>query len=360
MQVSSEDHCFVILIPMFLRPKTGTHRLRIFALLFVVTVEAHAASLQTFPLIDPSGLDLHHVKAESVEYLGRKAIRLTTELQSSDAGLAVLPGTDFQDGTIDADLAVKITAPPGVRMPGFTGIAFRAKVDGTEYEMFYLRPKNALSDDQAMRNHAVQYCEEPYFSWYRLRREWPFVYESYADIQPEAWIHIRIEVAGRSARIFLNGSSKPSLVVDGLKSSMLHGGIALWTSAGEESYFSNVRITPSPALPIKNGSDATGEWLVQNSTDAGKFDGTMKLARDGNKLTGTWSGALGDNRPITGTWRDGYVELSFPADWPDGGLGAPGPTKTVLAGWFDGDSAKGRMRVEARADGQWTAQRKSP
>jgi len=167
-------------------------------------------------------------------------------------------------------------------------------------------------------------------------------------------------VAGRSARIFLNSSPNPSLVVDGLKSSMLHGGIALWTSPGEESYFSNLRVTAAPALPIKNGSDATGEWSVQNSTDAGKFDGTMKLARDGNKLTGTWSGALGDKRPITGTWRDGYVEFTFAADWPQSGLGAPGTVTAVLAGWIDGDSAKGRMRIEARADGQWTAQRRSP
>jgi hypothetical protein len=341
--------------------KIGTNRLRVFLLLLLAApAGAGAANVQNFPLVNPSGLDLRGVKAEPIEYLGRKAVRLTIESQSLDDGLAFLPGADFQDGTIEADIAVKITTPPGVRMPGFTGIAFRARADGKEYEMFYLRPRNALSDDQAMRNHAVQYCEEPDFSWYKLRREWPFVYESYADIQPEAWIHIRIEVAGRSARIFLNSSPNPSLVVDGLKSSMLHGGIALWTSPGEESYFSNLRVTAAPALPIKNGSDATGEWSVQNSTDAGKFDGTMKLARDGNKLTGTWSGALGDKRPITGTWRDGYVEFTFAADWPQSGLGAPGTVTAVLAGWIDGDSAKGRMRIEARADGQWTAQRRSP
>jgi hypothetical protein len=29
-----------------------------------------------------------------------------------------------------------------------------------------------------------------------------------------------------------------------------------------------------------------------------------------------------------------------------------------LAGWVDGDSGKGRMRVEGRADGAWVAKRK--
>jgi hypothetical protein len=31
----------------------------------------------------------------------------------------------------------------------------------------------------------------------------------------------------------------------------------------------------------------------------------------------------------------------------------------TLAGWIDGDAASGRMKVEARADGQWTAVRKN-
>jgi hypothetical protein len=335
-------------------------RLYVLAFLLAASVAEVPLSAQNTPLIEPTSLELHGVKAETVEYLGRKAIRLTTVSQNDESGSAFLPGVDFQDGTIEADVAVHITTPPGVRMPGFSGIGFRAKADGSEYEVFYLRPKNALSDDQAMRNHAVQYCAEPNFDWYYLRRNWPSVYESYADIAPETWIHMRIEVAGRAARIFLNGSSKPSLVVDGLKGSNLHGKVALWGYAGEESYFANVRVIPSPAQPIANGSDAAGEWSVQNSTDAGRFEGTMKLTRDGSKLSGTWIGELGHNQPITGTWRDGYIDLSFPAEWPAGPQGSGAPTTAFLSGWIDGASGKGRMRIESRADGQWSAQRKMP
>ena len=331
------------------------------AVLFVFSAAGRSAPGPAPLPLDPATLVAHNAKVETADYLGRKAVRLTVESPDKPGGgLAVLPGTDFQDGTIEADLAVKITTPPGVRMPGFTGITFRGKPDGSEYEMFYLRPRNALADDQAMRNHAVQYCAEPDSGWYRLRREWPFVYESYADIQPETWIHIRIEVAGRAARLYLNGSSKPALVVDGLKSSNLHGGIALWGSAGEESYFTNVRVTPSPAAPIKNGSDAAGTWNVRFLSDAGRFDGAMKLARDGSKLSGTWTGALGDNRPVSGTWRDGFVRLSFDGEWPkDSQDGASGPAPVFLEGWIDDASAGGRMRVAGRADGPWTAQRQA-
>jgi hypothetical protein len=344
-----------------LKPELLLRRVLVAVGVLALCAAARAAFDAPATANDPASFDGHNVKIEAVDYLNRKALRVTTVPPDKDgAGFALLRGSDFQDGAIDVDLAVKITTPPGFRMPGFIGLAFRMSADTATFEDVYLRPKNSLSDDQAMRNHAVQYCAEPDYGWYRLRREWPFVYESWADIAPETWIHLRIEVAGRAARVFLNGSSRPSLVVDGLKGPNLHGGVALWAYAGEESYFSNLRITPSPPLPIKNGSDAAGSWAVRFFTDAGRFQGIMKLTRDGDKLTGTWSGGLGDNRPVTGTWRDGHVDLKFDGEWPnDGRDGAPGPVTALMEGWIDDAAAKGRMRVPGRTDGRWEAQRQS-
>src|SRR5437762_7510018 len=128
-------------------------------------------TVQRFALTNTKRLIERNVKLEAIEFKGRKAVRLTKE--SSKDGFALLPVTDFQDGTIEADLALKVTTPPGVRMPGFIGMAFRARPDASHYELFYLRPGNSQSEDQAMRNHSVQYSAEPDFSWYRLRREWP-------------------------------------------------------------------------------------------------------------------------------------------------------------------------------------------
>lgn len=318
-----------------------------------------APAVQSFPLNDATGLEAHNARFEAATYQGRRAIRMTTVTQGDDAGFALLPGTDFQDGIIEVDLAVKILMPPGARMPGFTGVAFRAKPDGSEYELFYLRPKNALSENQSMRNHAVQYCAEPGYGWYKLRREWPFVYESYAELEPEKWTHLKIEVAGRIARVYLNGATKPSLVVDGLKSGNLHGAIGLWGYAREESYFSNLKITPAAAVPIRNGSDASGTWNLKVASDAIGFETSLMLARNGNTLTGTLEVEPGKTIPLTGTWRNGYVELSFPFDWPAGMDGAAGPTTAFMDGWIDEASAKGRIRVDGRADGMWTAQRKN-
>jgi hypothetical protein len=314
--------------------------------------------VQTFPLRDTTGLIAPKVKTEAVNYLGRKSVRVTMDGDDRD-GLALLPGTDFQDGVIEADIALKTTVPPGVRYPGFVGIAFRARPDASHYELFYLRPGNSEAPDQAMRNHVVQYVSEPGFGWYRLRREWPSVYESHAELAMETWTKVRIEVAGRSAKLYLNGSPKPSLVVDGLKGEDLHGAVGLWGFTNEEAYFSNVRITPAAPQQLKIESDVTGSWEMRYSSDAGGMEATMDLHRDGAKVTGTWSGPLGEACAVTGTWRSGYVELSFPGEWPKGvPQGAPGPVNAFLTGWIDGDSVKGRMRVEGRSDGEWVAKRK--
>jgi hypothetical protein len=331
------------------------------ALFLGVAAAQTPAAPQSFPLTDTKGLvAAQGLTIDTADFLGRKAVRFVKTREGGVAGFVPLPGVDFQDGTIEADFAVKITAAVETRMPGFIGIAFRARPDASSYDMFYVRPGAATSDDQAARNQVAQYGAAPGFGWYPLRRGWPWVYESHADLKLDGWMHMKIDVAGRVARLYLNHNPEPTLVVDGLKGPELRGHVSLFMFVGEEAYFSNVRITHAVPQPIANGSDAAGTWDVKLSTDAGTFAGTLQLQRDGNTLTGTWSGQLGQNREVTGTWRDGYVELTFPGEWPTGMMdGKAGPVTTTLAGWFDGGSAKGRSSVEQRAVGRWTATRKS-
>jgi hypothetical protein len=225
--------------------------------------------------------------------------------------------------------------------------------------LFYLRPGNSASQDQAQRNHSVQYVAEPGFGWYPLRRQWPSIYESHADLAFEMWTKVRIAVTGRAAKLYLNGSPTPSLVVEGLKGEDLRGAVGLWGYTDEEAYFSNVRITPAAPQDVKNGSDVAGSWDMRYGSDAGGMAASMALRRTGNAVTGTWSGPLGEDRAVTGTWRNGYVELSFAGEWPkESRQGSPGLVQAFLAGWIDGDSGKGRMRVEGRSDGSWVATRK--
>ena len=96
-------------------------------------------------------------------------------------------------------------------------------------------------------------------------------------------------------------------------------------------------------------------WQITCTGDAGGFRGALQLKRDGNKLTGDWSGASGKAHAVTGTWRNGYIELSFDAEL--GNPANPIIAPAIVAGWIDGDAASGRMRVPGRSDGRWTATR---
>ena len=75
------------------------------------------------------------------------------------------------------------------------------------------------------------------------------------------------------------------------------------------------------------------------------FGGTLKLVRQDSNLVGIWSGGLGPDQQVSGTWRDGYVELAF---WKLGREipAQPNTVTATFAGWVDGDAAKGRVKVE--------------
>lgn len=191
-----------------------------------------------------SRLELHNVKAEATTYSGRAAMHITDSNPGlGDEGrLAIVRGSSFRDGTIEADISGDTAPNAPASMRGFVGIAFRVSADGPHFECFYLRPKNGRSKDQVQRSHAVQYISIPGFGWQILRTENPGEYESYADIAPGQWTHVKISVAGSRARLYVNGAQQPVLVVNALKQRTATGSIALWVGPGTIAYFSNLTV----------------------------------------------------------------------------------------------------------------------
>ena len=195
--------------------------------------------------IAPDKLELHNVKADALVYRGRAAVRIADpgNAASDAAQLAILRGTSLQDGTIEVALSGD-TAPdaaPGMR--GFVGIAFRVASEA-QFECFYLRPKNGRSEDQLQRNHSAQYISVPGFPWEKLRSETPGKYESYVDLIPGEWTKVRIQIVGSTARLYVNGSDQPTLVVNDLKQTPAKGAVALWIGPGTIAHFSELKITP--------------------------------------------------------------------------------------------------------------------
>jgi hypothetical protein len=192
--------------------------------IFALTTSIEAAPNGRLAIEDAAHLEFVNAVPKTVTYRGRKALRLTGTPDTN--ALALVNDLSWEDGSIDVDIA---------GLPG-AGSSITARA-------FYLRPTNGRADDQLRRNHATQYVSEPDFPWQKLREETPGVYESYADLETGAWTHVHIEVAGVRARLFVNRSTQPTLIVNDLKRGTMRGQVGLWVGPGTEAYFRDLRVT---------------------------------------------------------------------------------------------------------------------
>ncbi|MFB3829730.1 MAG: hypothetical protein ACE15B_23370 [Bryobacteraceae bacterium] len=186
------------------------------------------------------------VKVENVTFKGKQAVRVTEAVNKPGEGdedrIAVIPGSDLQNGTIEIELAGEPGAGAAAAARGFTGVAFRVAPDQSRFECFYLRPTNGRAEDQVRRNHSAQYTSFPEFPWYRLRKEFPEKYESYVDLAPGEWTRVKIEVDGQKARLYVHGAAQPALIVNDLKLAPAAGAVALWIGPGTVAHFANLKL----------------------------------------------------------------------------------------------------------------------
>jgi hypothetical protein len=218
---------------------------------------APAAQARSHALETTAGLLPHNVTVEATTHAGARGVRVAitdemerrleqlppTELVEK---LVVVEGSDFANGVIEVDVAGVPAAGAMAGARGFVGIAFRVQPDLKTYDAFYLRPTNGRAEDQERRNHSAQYISHPAWTWNRLRQETPGRYEAYADLVPDAWTPLRIEVRGTRARLFVNGQAQPTLIVNDVKSGEKgRGAIALWIDTGTIAHFRNLRVSPS-------------------------------------------------------------------------------------------------------------------
>lgn len=124
-------------------------------------------------------------------------------------------GLAFADGTVAFDMKVTDRRT-------FVGVKLRVADDGT-YEDVYFRPhKSGLPD-------AIQYNPA-----YRGVGQWQLHHgpdaTAFVDYRPGTWQHVRIEVKGRQAAIFVGDADTPSLVVGHLRTGVERGGFGFWAN----------------------------------------------------------------------------------------------------------------------------------
>lgn len=202
---------------------------------------SHAQDFKKYPLKIENIIPIATKNSAEV-YKGKEVLTIEQE-NSREYAFSIVKETDFHNGVIEIEVAGQpsVNAPAFAR--GFVGVAFRVSKDTSKFELLYVRPTNARSDDQVRRNHSTQYISYPSYPWEKLREESPEKYESYADLVSGEWTKITIEVTDDKARLFVNGASQPSLIINDLKHGKdLRGRIALWIGPGTIARFSELKI----------------------------------------------------------------------------------------------------------------------
>jgi hypothetical protein len=96
------------------------------------------------------------------------------------------------------------------------------------------------------------------------------------DIPKDAWFHLRLELTGAQAKLYVKDMDKPALVMDDLKSGVQKGQVALYVLTGATCY-SNFEVRTAPDAPWERHlppmpPNTLTKWSISPSYDA--------LARD--------------------------------------------------------------------------------
>jgi hypothetical protein len=217
------------------------------------TVSSHAQQTLALPPDSPRW-DLEQ-GAQVAEYQERKCLLL-------DGGAAVIKDFEMRDAVIDVDVAT-----PANR--GFFGFQFRLTDDGANGEWVYLRQhKSGLPD-------AMQYT--PILN---TGANWQIYngpgFTGGVDIPKDVWFHIRLEVTGAQAKLYVKDMEKPALVMNDLKSGIQKGQVALYVLTGA-TYFSNFEIRTTPDVPWERHlppmpPGTLTHWSLSPSYDALQHD----------------------------------------------------------------------------------------
>src|SRR5436190_13096843 len=99
------------------------------------------------------------------------------------------------------------------------------------------------------------------------------------------------------------------------------------------------------------GTNVTGEWAFNVTTDQGGGTPTITFKQDGEKLTGKYAGQLG-NADLTGTVKGAAIHFTFTIDVQ--GQQAP----VTYDGTVEKNTMKGKLDIGGMVNGTFTATKK--
>ena len=202
---------------------------------------------------EPARWTIDGPRAEFVEHLGRHGVRLGD-------GSALLKNVQFEDGTIEVD----VSGPAS----GFAFLVFRATTP-KDHEDVYLRM--AMSGTPDALQYMPMYGGEGAWQLYHGPG-----YTASVVFDPAVWTHLRVDVAGRRATVFVGEATTPAMVVEELKGGNGPGAIGVIGGSTSQTQtgvvFSNFRYTSRAPVATSVASAAAStrpgvirDWMLSPS-----------------------------------------------------------------------------------------------
>lgn len=197
-------------------------------------------------------------------YMGKECLLL-------QSGAIMVKGAELRDGIIEADISF-------TQKRGFPGMIFRMQ-DQFNSELFYVRPHQSGNPD------ATQYT--PAFNgnagWQLYHGDG---YSKAIAFKFEQWHHVKIDIHGLQAEIYLDDMQSPLMRVGELLTGWKSGKIG-FTSGGVPFRIANVQYSikqgAAPAaipVPANGAGGLITQWQIANPIDRRLFEKNYQLTSE--------------------------------------------------------------------------------
>ena len=110
--------------------------------------------------------------------------------------------------------------------------------------------------------------------------------------------------------------------------------------------------TQIPLLPAEHGlPDVTGVWDLTVETQTGTAHPSITLKQDGEKITGTYRGRMGDAK-LQGTLKGEEIHFTVTLKFQEASIAV------TYDGTVSGDAMRGTARFADSGTGKWSAKRR--
>ncbi|MCR5795547.1 MAG: hypothetical protein K6G61_09445 [Solobacterium sp.] len=195
---------------------------------------------------DISEFEMIHADAQNYRLDNEDTVRAVKKdkiMQFDENTIVRLKDCDFHNGVIKVKMLSRLLpdAPDFAR--GFIGIVYRVNENNSEFESFYIRPTNGMTDDPVRKAHGCQYFSYPGYTFAYFREFGITKYEAPIRNKLDEWVQLKAVIKDKTAAFYLNDEEEPVLTVTDMKHGKdARGSVGFFCEIGTEAFFKDLEI----------------------------------------------------------------------------------------------------------------------